>query len=334
LYLPVMEPALFGNRQSRIAYLNGIVKALDRVAEAGVRAWLVAPCYRTLGVIWPAPHMVTPIQNPLGDPVYLDGRVRYLRAFDWWKDTPTVQKRIYGLREVVSAAKDHPAISGWLIMDRDFEWIRPELQAADFVLRSFLAEIREKEGKGNVYLGVGWEELLYPELMRHLVKEVDGLRIGGLEKQPLGPEKHGTPETDVLQAAYVGVLAEWLSKKPVEVEIGWGLRKKMEDKDRWLEAGKTLAAQMLQGGVWFNLCDPEPGLYADPPWLIYPGLERAGLLDQRLNRKGWVEEWINMVKAVEPSEKSRDFLDLSPEEYLADPEKHFARLWHHFVENR
>jgi hypothetical protein len=333
LYLPVMEAALIGNRRSRIAYLDGIVKALDRVAEAGVAAWLVAPCCRALGLVWPAPYMVTPIQNPLGDPLFLDGRVRYLRAFDWWKDTLTVQKRIYGLREVVSASQGHPAVSGWVIMDRDFEWSRPEVRVAEFVLRSFLAEIREKDEKGSVYFGVGWQELLYPELMRQVAKEVDGLRIAGLEKQPSGMEKHAIPETETLQAAYLGVLAEWLSKKPVEAEIGWGLREKMADYDRWFETGKKFASQKLEGGVWFNLCDPEPGLYADPPWVIYPGLERAGLLDQHLNPKNWVEDWISLFKAVEPSEKSGDFLDLSPEEYLADPEMHFSRLWHHFTEN-
>jgi hypothetical protein len=333
LYLPVMEAGLIGSGRARIAYLDGIVEALDRLAEAGVKAWLIAPCHRVMGVVWPPPYMVTPAQDPLGAPLFLDGRVRHLRAFDWWKDIPTVQKRIHGLGEVVSAGRGHPAISGWVIMDRDFEWIRPGVRAAEFAGRSFLAEIREKDEKGSVYLGAGWEELRHPEVMRHLAKEVDGLRITGLEKQPPAMEKHGIPETEALRAAYLGVLAGWLCEKPVEVEIGWGLREKMEDYDRWFETGKKFATQKLEGGVWLNLCDPEPGLGADPPWVIYPGLERAGLLDQRLNPKDWVEDWINLVRAVEPSEKSRDFLDLSREEYLADPETHFSRLWHHFMEN-
>jgi hypothetical protein len=62
-------------------------------------------------------------------------------------------------------------------------------------------------------------------------------------------------------------------------------------------------------------------------------LERTGLLDQRLNPKDWVEDWINQIRAVEPLEKSSDFLDLSPEKYLADPEMHFVRLWYHFMES-
>jgi hypothetical protein len=333
LYLPVMEAALVGKPRAKIAYLDGIVQALDGVAQAGISAWLVAPCYRALGVIWPTPYLVTPAQNPMGEPVFLDGRVRYLRAFDWWRETATVQRRILGLREVASAGQGHPALSGWVIMDRDFEWARPELQDAEFVLKSFVAEIREKHEKGSVYLGIGWQELLHPEVVQELSKEVDGLRIAGFEKAPPGLEEQGSPATELLQAAYVGTLAQWLSKKPVEVEIGWGMREKIQDYDAWFETGKKFATQRLEGGIWFNLCDPEPGLYADPPWTIYPGLEGKGLLDQRLNPKDWVEDWINETKAVKPLDKSSYFLDLSPEEYRWNPEIHFARLWYHFIKS-
>jgi hypothetical protein len=332
LYLPVMEVALVGNHRAKIAYLDGIVQALDRVAQAGISACLVAPCYRALGVVWPAPYMVTPIQNPLGDPVFLDGRVRYLRAFDWWREIATVQKRILGLREVVSAGQGHPALSGWVVMDRDFEWARPELQEAEFVLKSFVSEIRERHEKGSVYLGIGWQELFHPEIVQGLSKEVDGLRIGGFEKAAPGLERQGSPATELLQAAYAGALARWLSHKPVEVEIGWGLPEKMQDYDRWFEAWEKFAAQGLEEGIWFNLCDPEPGLCADPPWAMYPGLEGKGLLDQRLNPKDWVEDWINEIKAVKPMDKSSDFLDLSAEEYCSDPQMHFDRLWQHFME--
>ncbi len=331
LYLPVMEAALVGKHRAKIAYLDGIVQALDRVAQAGISAWLVAPCYRALGVIWPTPYVVTPVQHPMGEPVFLDGKVRYLKAFDWWRETATVEKRILGLREVVSASQGHPALSGWVVMERDFEWARPDVQNAEFVLKSFVSEIREKHEKGGVYLGIGWQELLHPEIVQELSKEVDGLRIAGFEKAPPGLEGEGSPGTELLQAAYAGTLARWLSKKPVEVEIGWGLREKMQDYDAWFETGKKFASQTLEGGIWFNLCDPEPGLYADPPWAIYPGLEEKGLLDQRLNPKYWVEDWINEIKTVKPLDKSNDLLDLSSEEYSSDPEMHFARLWHHFT---
>jgi hypothetical protein len=331
LYLPVMEAALVGKHRGKVAYLDGIVQALDRLAQAGISAWLVAPCYRALGVVWPAPYMVTPIQNHLGDPLFLDGRVRYLRAFDWWREAATVQKRIFGLREVASASQGHPALSGWVIMDRDFEWARPELQEAEFVLKSFVTEIREKHERGSVYLGIGWQELLHPEIVQELSKEVDGLRIAGFEKAPPGFEGEDSPSTELLRTAYVGALARWLSKKPVQIEIGWGLREKIQDYAGWFETGKKFATQRLEGGIWFNLCDPEPSLYADPPWTIYPDLEGKGLLDQRLNPKDWVEDWINETDAVMPLDKSSDFLDLSPEEYRSDPEMHFQRLWHHFI---
>jgi hypothetical protein len=331
LYLPVMEAAFVEKHRAKIAYLDGIVRALDQVAEAGISAWLIAPCYRALGVVWPAPYLVTPVQNPLGDPLFLDGRVRYLRGFDWWRETTTVQKRITGLRELVSASQGHPALSGWVIMDRDFEWSRPELQEAEFILRSFLGEIREKDEKGSVYLGIGWHELLRPEMVRGLSKKVDGFRIAGFEKAPPGLGGEGGSATGLLQTAYTGALLQWLAKKPVEVEIGWGLREKMQDYDGWLETGKEFATQRLDGGVWFNLCDPEPRLHADPPWAVYPGLEERGLLDQHLNPKDWVEDWIHVAREAEPSDKSMDFLDLSVEEYCSDPEMHYERLWRHFM---
>jgi hypothetical protein len=331
LFLPVMEASLAGSRRAKIAYLDGMVQALDRGAEAGVSLWLIAPCHRALGIVWPAPHMVTPTQNPDGDPVFLDGRVRYLRAFDWWSDPSLVQKRILSLREVVSATQGHPALSGWVMMDRDLEWPRPGVQAAEFVWRAFAAEVREKDAKVALYLGVGWREVLHPEIIRHIAAGADGLRIGGFEKDPPGWMGRGNPGRKVLQAAYVGSLARWLTKKPVEVETGWALQEKPGQGQEWFEAWEKLASHGLEGSMWYNLCDPEPGLRGDPPWAVYRGLEQSGLLDLHLNPKAWVEDWLQEMKEAGTAKKAGDFIDLSEEEYLQDPEMHFSRLWDHFI---
>jgi hypothetical protein len=131
-------------------------------------------------------------------------------------------------------------------------------------------------------------------------------------------------------AAYMGTLAQWLLDRPTEVELGWSLMEEEGDREKLLEAGRRLAERGLAGVTWSSLIDPVPRLYEDPPWVLRPGLERIGLLDQGLEPKAWVESWVREILSRNLSEKSNDFIDLGPEAYLTDPHTHLYRLWEQF----
>ena len=74
-------------------------------------------------------------------------------------------------------------------MDRALEWVRPNSEVADLVLKSYLGEIRERDEQAVVYQGIGWQELLYPETVQLLAPQVDGLRLAGRQIQPPGIER-------------------------------------------------------------------------------------------------------------------------------------------------
>ena len=85
--------------------------------------------------------------------------------------------------------------------------------------------------------------------------------------------------------------------------------------------------------TWLSLIDPEPRLHTQPPWGQRPGLERVGLLGQDLEPKDLVEPLLKEIRTTETRPEDNDFIDLSPEEYLADQQTHLFRLWEHFFKS-
>lgn len=333
LLIPVLEGALLGRPRDRVSYLDGIVQALERISEKGGKAWFMAPALRVLGVYWPPPYLVRGTRYSSGEGVYLEGKIRHLRPFKWWADPSIVQKRIMIFREIVSAVHGHPALSGWLILDRDLEWSRPDLHIADVLLKSYLAEIRDRDGEIAVYLGLSWNELLIPHMIQGLSKQVDGLRLGGLENWPQVLEGSPRPIDELWCAAYLGALGRWLFDRATEVEIGWRLMDGSGDPEEIAEALGIARSQGMAGLQWVNLIDPEPMLYKRPPWAIRPGLGGVGLLDSRMDPKEHVESWFKAIHKAAPDQGPLDFFDIEREEYLKDPPTHFTRLWSHFRES-
>ncbi len=333
LMLPVLGESLTGTSKARVAFLDGFIEALDQVAEAGLTAWLIAPAQRVLGLDWVAPHLVRAVRDPKAEPVFVDGRVRNLRPLDWWEDPSLIQKRIRIFRELAAAVGGHSALTGWVILDRALEWSRPELEAADLVLKSFVAEVRERHERGSIYMGFGWSELLDPEMAQALCGQLDGVRIGGLEKQPAAMEKTAGLPGELLMAAYFGTLGRWLFGRPTEVEIGWGMLDDAGDPEEVLESSKRLGSQGVAGVTWLSLIDPEPRLCTQPPWSLRPGLERVSLLDQHGEPKEHIETWLKAIFSSKPRDEINDFIDISPKEYIIDPYTHLPRLWDHFQES-
>lgn len=333
LLLPVQEEALIGAVRAKITMLDGLVRALDRVEEADLKVRLIAPAQKILGLHWVPPYLVGAVQDPGAMPVFLDGKVRNLRPFDWWSDPSIINKRIKIFREIVSALLGHPALAGWIILDRALEWVRPNPHTADIVLKSLVAEIREKDEQSGIYMGLGWSELLEPDRVKPLARQVDGLRISGLDHPPSGMLKDRNLAEALLAAAYLGTLAQWLFECPVDMEIGWGASDGRDDLEEVVEAGKQTAARGLAGITWLNLQDPEQRLQGHPPWNLRPGLATAGLLNRDGEPGEKIEVLLEEIRSTKTMDDPYDFIDLSRDDYLEDPSIHFERLWDHFRES-
>jgi len=333
LLLPVLEESLLGPARLKVKFLDGVVDALDRASEAGIASRLIAPASRVLGLDWAPPYLVKGSKDPGARPVFVDGDLRRLLPLDWWKDPPLIQKRIAAFRELVSAVSGHPGLQGWVLLDRAFEWVRPEPEAAEFILRSFLAEIREREEAASIVLGLGWSEFLAPGLAQGLVQMVDGVTMSGIEKGLPGLPSAASMDRELLLVCYLGAMAQWLFSKPVDVEIGWGLLHDSGDPEKIIENLGRLAAQGVSGVHWLSLADPQPGLRREPPWGLRPGSEQAGILDHRLEPREHVESWVRELRSIAESEVRLDFIDVDQEEYISDPVRQLPRLWQHFQES-
>jgi len=330
LMLPVLEESLLGPSRSKVGFLDGLIQALDQVEDAGLMALLIAPAQRVLGLHWVPPYLVRTLQDPKADAVFVDGRVRNLRAFEWWEDPSIIQKRIKVYHDLLDAVSGHAALMGCLILDRALEWSRPDIEQADMVLKAFMAEIRERDETGSIYLGLGWPELLDPEMAQVLARQVDRLYISGGERKPSGITTGAGLAGELELASYLGTMARWLFARPTEVEIGWGMLDRIGDNEETIEGFKRLAGHGLTVANWVSLIDPEPKVYAHPPWVLRHGLEKVGLIDQGLEPKEYVGIWLKEIGSGKPKNRIYNFIDISKQEYLDDPHTHLLRLWDHF----
>ena len=329
LDIPVLEESLLLPSREKITFLDGLLQALDLAEANRMQASLILPAQKILGTTWVIPDLARPLADPDANPVFVAGRLRTLRPYNWWTDPLIIQKRLKAFREALSAVAGHPALEGLLIMDRALEWPRPDVEEALFFIKALIAEIRERETSwGRVAVSLGWEDLVEPGPAKRVSKEVEHLRMGGVENSRKGLEAPDNLAEEMQLAAFMGTMASWLFERPVEVEAGWSVSK--ERGDALAEACSRFGSQGLEGVTWLTLADPELASRQAPPWVLRPGLEKAGLLDHRLDPKPWVEEWIRETKSSRPSKKAFDFIDASPEEYLEDPGMHILRLWDHF----
>ncbi len=333
LHIPVLEEALLGVTRSKVHYLEGLVQALDRVAEAKITATLISPAQRILGLDFVPPPLVRGVRDPRAGQVFVDGKVRNLWPFDWWADPSLIQKRIKTFRELMDAVSGHPALSDWLILDRALEWARPGIEAADLVLRSYLAEIRERDELGEIALGLGWSELLDPDMAQALTSQVDRIRMSGLDMGLWGLERPENLADELLEVAYLATLAYWLLGRPTEVEIGWSTLKELGDPEEIAETGRRLVGQGITGVDWLSLIDPQPPVRKQPPWVLKSGLDRVGLLSHSVEPKEHVETLLGVFRSGEADYKIEDFIDISKEEYVSEPHTHLPRMWEHFRES-
>ena len=195
LYFPVLEEALLAGGRSAVRYLDGLVTSLDQTGAAGLKACLLAPAQHLLGMDWIPPALAGARASAAESVVFTSGRVRNLRPFPWWQDPATVRRRVGLFREVVSAVAGHPILTGWVLLNRVLDWSRPDWLPAEILLRSYLAEIRQRDESVPVYLKAGWGELLDSDyLLGKLSSPAEGLILGDLGVFPYdSPDRPAFP---------------------------------------------------------------------------------------------------------------------------------------------
>lgn len=332
LRIPVLEESLTGSVRQKVAFLDGLVRALDHVLDAGCGVLLIAPAQRIMGLDFIPPFLAAGSMDSRAAQIFVEGRLRNLWPYKWWSDPSLVQRRIRLFRELVSAVAGHSAIRGWIIMDRVLEWPRPEPQVADLVLNAYCAEIKDRDETSAIFLSVGVYEFLDPEILLFVAAQAHGLCLRGLEMEFNRFNKPLNLTNEIFVSAYLCALAQWLFKSQTDVEIGWPMTGDTGDMEEVIKATLLLANHGALGINWLSLIDPENRLKSTPPWGLVPGLERIGLLDQGLEPKQYLEPWLNMIHRHEQKPMSPDFIDINRQEYISDPEMHFSRLWGHFQE--
>ncbi len=332
LVIPVLEESLLRADRHKVRFLDGLIQGLDQAEDAGMRVLLMASAQRILGVDWVAPYLVRGSLDPGAAPVFVDGAMRNLRPFTWWADPSIVRKRVECFRELVAALSGHPALAGWIIMDRALEWPRPDIQTADLILKYHCAEIRARDEAGEICLSLGFSGLLEPRMMQLLAGQVEGLYLRGVENGLDGWKRRHDLTEEVSLAAYLCSMAHWLFEKEVSVEIGWAMMTMMGLREETLATVSILGQQEASGAAWLSLIDPGRRLLFQPPWNLRPGLEKTGLLDQGGDPKEGVETLIEEIRSGIQKGRVADFIDIDQTEYKTNPETHLRRLWDHFRE--
>lgn len=334
LLLPVLEESLLQGTKSKVRFLDGLILALDQVAEARLQGSLIAPASNLLGLSWAPPFLVKGYRDPKAPPVFVDGGLRHLHPLDWWGDPAVIGQRIRLFRELLCAVAGHPALTGWVLLDRAFDPLRPAPEAADFVLRSFVAEVRARDGKSPIQLGLEWSELIAPQTALAVAPLVDGIRMAGGERGVAGLPSPDRLSEELKTSAFLSAVALWLLEKPLEVQCGGGGMGGTGDPDEASEHLVNLGRQGARSLCWWTLVDPEPARRKEIPWALRPGLDRTGLFGPDLEPARGAEAWLRAARAAEPGRgKTGDFVDIGREEYLSDPPMHLVRLWGHFLDS-
>jgi len=332
LMIPVLEESLLRAGRHRVRFLDGLIRGLNRAEDAGMSIQLMASAQRILGVDWVAPYLVRGSLDSRTAPVFVDGALRTLRPFPWWTDPSIIGKRLESFRGLAAALSGHPALTGWVIMDRILEWPRPDPQFADLLVKSYCSEIRAQDEAIEICLSLGVSGLLHPQMIQMLARQVDTLYLRGVENGLDGWKRRCDPGEEICLAAYLCSMGHWLFGRQVSPEIGWAMMTDRGLGEETFASVSVLARQESPGVTWLNLIDPEKSLLSRPPWNLRPGLGETGLLDRGGDPKEGVETLIREIRSGAQKGVKPDFIDIEEDEYLADPETHLRRLWGHFQE--
>jgi endo-1,4-beta-mannosidase len=340
-------------RQCSVPMLDNLVKLMEFAEDRGLKVIPTLFTGYAAGLTWLPPWMLLASTAGKAQKVFSLGKVHSLKPKNPYEDTEVIEAQLYFIRELLNALSGHPALLSWDLGNEPCRWAEHHDETAVSIWFQALTEtLRERSGAVAITLGLGAQDLKANPRLSLLVPS-RYLDYVSLHVYPYRlPWVEGPMDPGPLP--FLASIARWLARKPVLIqefgvptapvlgrvetsgEDGNELRLvDEEDAARFAEKALNLARRFKTvGAFWGAFGDYHPTVWTRPP------------LDQNLSERftglvrhdGSPKAAATLFKspsapaASANSEVSADWLDITEEEYLQDPETNLRRLYRRFRE--
>jgi endo-1,4-beta-mannosidase len=337
-------------RQCSVPVLDHLVKLMELAGDRGLKVMPALFTGYAAGLAWLPPWMLLASTAGGAQEVFSLGKVRSLKPKNPYEDTEVIEAQLYFLRELLNALSGHPALLAWDLGNEPCRWVEPPDETAASVWFQAVTEtLRERTGSVAITLGFGAQDLeANPRLSLLLPSRY--LDYVSLHVYPYRLPWADGP-TDPGPLPFLASIARWLAKKPVllqefgaptapvlgQVEMGKQLPNDLmlvdeEDAARFAEKALNLAHRCRTAGAfWGAFGDYHPTVWTRPPLDRNVPERFSGLVRHDGSPKALADPF-KSAAASGDSEVSTDWLDITEEEYLQDPETKLRRLYLRFRE--
>jgi hypothetical protein len=340
-------------RQCAVPILDHLVKLMEVAGDRGLKVMPTLFTGYAAGLTWLPPWMLLASTAGRAQEVFSLGKARSLRPKNPYEDPEVIEAQLHFLRELLNAVSGHPALFAWDLGNEPSRWAEPPDETAVSIWFQAVTEtLRERTGSVPITLGLGAQDLeVNPRL--NLVLPSRYLDYVSLHVYPYRlPWAEGP--TDPGPLPFLASIARWLAKKPILLqEFGVptapvmrqeDLTEKLskhpslvdeEDAARFAEKSLTLLRRSkMIGCFWGSYGDYHPTVWTRPPLDRNVPERFAGLFRHDGSPKVAAALFKSLAASAESgdSEASADWLDVTEEEYLQDPESHLRRLYLRFRE--
>jgi endo-1,4-beta-mannosidase len=340
-------------RQCSVPVLDHLVKLMELAGDRGLRVMPALFTGYAAGLTWLPPWMLLASTAGGAQEVFSLGKVRSLKPKNLYEDPEVIEAQLYFLRELLNALSDHPALFAWDLGNEPCRWAEPTDETAVTIWFQAVTEtLRERTGSVPVTLGLGAQDLeVNPRLSLLLPSRY--LDYISLHIYPYRLPWAGGP-ADPGPLPFLASIARWLTKKPVlfqefgvptapvlgQVEMSRQPPNDLmlvdeEDAARFAEKALHLAHRFKTAGAfWGAFGDYHSTVWTRPPLHRNVPERFAGLVRHDGSPKAAAAPFESLTASAESgdSEVSADWLDVTEEEYLQDPESNLRRLYLRFRE--
>jgi endo-1,4-beta-mannosidase len=340
-------------RQCSVPMLDNLVKLMELAGDRGLKVMPALFTGYAAGLTWLPPWMLLASTAGEAQEVFSLGKVRSLRPKNPYEDTEVIEAQLYFLRELLNALSGHPALLAWDLGNEPCRWAEPPDETTVSIWFQAVTEtLRERTGSVAITLGLGTQDLeANPRLS--LILPSRYLDYVSLHVYPYRlPWAEGP--TDPGPLPFLASIARWLAKKPVllqefgvptapvlgQVETSRQLPDDLmlvdeADAARFAEKALNLAHRFkTAGALWGAFGDYHPTVWTRPPLDRNVPERFAGLVRHDGSPKAAATLFKSSTAPAGSgdSEVSAEWLDITEEEYLQDPETNLRRLYRRFRE--
>lgn len=298
------------------------------------------------GANWLPAWACEPSDAPLRFRTLARGRVLSARPKNWYADPRLIEAQALLIRHVVGALASHPALWGWDLGNEPSNCVIPPSRESGLAwLRRMTAEIRAADPTHPITLGLHMEDL---EEDRHLgpsevARTCDLLAMHGY---PVYAE-WACGQTDPWLLPFLGLLTRWLGegRDLLFEEFGAPTRPAhetlpsriplLEEEEAARFIGDALALLHrfgFAGALLWCYSDYAPELATHPPFDEAPHERVFGFWRADGTPKPAVEvirSWTDRTR--HPPHTDFAWVDLTPEDFFANPRHHLRRLYRNFL---